>query len=154
MSGKTRPSQRIKVLIHVELSNLSYTDKQFVHDMFSLAEKQQVENERLNNELHSKVEYIHELLEIIESKKAEIKRLQYQVYRLKKYDEKRDIELHSRLIASSRIEAIKEFADRLKETISNSVYQYWNEGSGGYYLAEDVPDDIDNLVKEMVGDTE
>ena len=36
--------------------------------------QQQAENERLNNELHSKVEYIHELLEIIENKEKEIKR--------------------------------------------------------------------------------
>ena len=46
-------------------------------------------------------------------------------------------------------EAIKEFAERLKEKIHDSVYQYWNFGEGGYYLAEDVDDDIDNLVKEM-----
>lgn len=55
MSGKTRPSQRTKVLLSVDYSNLSYTEKQFIHEMFTLAEKQQVENERLNNELHSKV---------------------------------------------------------------------------------------------------
>lgn len=53
------------------------------------------------------------------------------------------------LIDKAKAEAYKGFAERLKETINNSVYQYWNEDSGGYYLAEDVSDDIDNLVKEM-----
>ena len=43
MSGKTRPSQRAKVLSNVDYSNLSYTDKQFIHEMFTLAEKQQAE---------------------------------------------------------------------------------------------------------------
>jgi hypothetical protein len=47
VSGKTRPSQRAKVLSNVDYSNLSYTDKHFIHDMFALAEKQQAEIERL-----------------------------------------------------------------------------------------------------------
>lgn len=44
---------------------------------------------------------------------------------------------------------VKEFAERLKHTIHQSVYQYWNTPDGGYYLAEDVDDDIDTLVEEM-----
>lgn len=47
MSGKTRPSQRAKVLSNVDYSNLSHTDKQFIHDMFALAESQQAEIDRL-----------------------------------------------------------------------------------------------------------
>jgi hypothetical protein len=46
MSGKTRPSQRAKVLSNVDYSNLSYTDKHFIHDMFALVESQQAEIER------------------------------------------------------------------------------------------------------------
>ena len=52
-------------------------------------------------------------------------------------------------IRDIRVEAIKEFAERLKHTIHQSVYQYWNTPDGGYYLAEDVDDDIDSLVEEM-----
>lgn len=52
----------------------------------------------------------------------------------------------------TRIEAIKEFAERLKETITNEIDTYYNSNGGGYYLAEDTIEDIDNLVKEMVGE--
>lgn len=54
----------------------------------------------------------------------------------------------------SRVEAIKEFAKRLKENISNAIDIYYNSNGGGYYLAEDTMEDIDNLAKEMIGDTE
>lgn len=46
-------------------------------------------------------------------------------------------------------EAIKEFVEKLKETITNAINTYYNSNGGGYYLAEDVIEDIDNLVKEM-----
>lgn len=48
---------------------------------------------------------------------------------------------------------IKEFAERLKENITKSIDNYWNNNANGYYLAEDVLDEIDILVKEMIGDT-
>ena len=48
-----------------------------------------------------------------------------------------------------RLQAIKEFAERLKETITNAINTYYNSNGGGYYLAEDVIEDIDDLVKEM-----
>lgn len=54
-----------------------------------------------------------------------------------------------REINQIKSEAIKEFAEQLKQNITESVALYWDEGTGGYYLAEDVIDDIDNLVKEM-----
>ena len=52
-------------------------------------------------------------------------------------------------IRTAKSEAIKEFAERLKETITNAINTYYNSNGGGYYLAEDVIEDIDNLVKEM-----
>lgn len=51
-------------------------------------------------------------------------------------------------------DGIKEFAERLKENITKSINNYWNNNANGYYLAEDVLDEIDILVKEMIGDTE
>lgn len=48
-----------------------------------------------------------------------------------------------------RLQAIKEFVERLKETITNAINTYYNSNGGGYYLAEDVIEDIDDLVKEM-----
>ena len=85
-------------------------------------------------------------LDLINRQKAEIKRLQYQVNRLKEYDEKRDIALHSRLIATSRAEAVKEFAERLK------TEKFTARFCGQKY--DLIHSWIDNLVKEMVGDTE
>lgn len=35
-------------------------------------------------------------------------------------------------------------ANALKESIMKEIRHYWNEGEGGYYLAEDVIPDIDN----------
>ena len=46
-------------------------------------------------------------------------------------------------------EAIKEFVEKLKETITNAINTYYNSNGGGYYLAEDVIEDIDDLVKKM-----
>lgn len=48
-------------------------------------------------------------LETINSQKTEIERL-------KRYDEERDVRLHARLTETARAEAIKEFAERLKQT--------------------------------------
>ena len=39
-----------------------------------------------------------------------------EIERLKRYDEERDIRLHARLTETARVEAIKEFAERLKQT--------------------------------------
>lgn len=57
-------------------------------------------------------------------------------------------------IEKSRVEAITEFAERLKQTITNEINTYYNSNGGGYYLAEDTIEDIDNLVKEMTGNAE
>ena len=57
-------------------------------------------------------------------------------------------------IRTAKSEAIKEFAERLKETITNAINTYYNSNGGGYYLAEDTIEDIDNLVKEMAGNAE
>ena len=36
----------------------------------------------------------------------------------------------------------------------NEINTYYNSNGGGYYLAEDTIEDIDNLVKEMAGNAE
>ena len=77
---------------------------------------------------------------------AENERLKYQVNRLKNYDERRDIALHSMLIANARAEAIKDFAERLKSSI------YINTNLL-VYQCEEVESVIDDIVKEMVGET-
>ena len=52
-------------------------------------------------------------------------------------------------LKTAKSEAIKEFAERLKETITKAIDTYYTSNGGGYYLAEDTIEDIDNLVKEM-----
>ena len=94
---------------------------------------------------------LNDVLDLVIRQQAEIERLQKEVeIELDKLNaEKNDVMYYKDQI---KTEAVKEFADKLKEKISNSIYEYWNFGTGGYYLAEDVEEDIDNLVKEMVGD--
>lgn len=43
MSGKCRPSLRPKTLLNVDLSNLSKTDKECIHAVFELADRQNAE---------------------------------------------------------------------------------------------------------------
>lgn len=73
----------------------------------------------------------------IERLESNLKFVRGTVKRLQEYDEERDIRLHSRLTEKARAEAIKEFAERLKEG--------HNQCDG----EEDVPWLIDKLVKEM-----
>lgn len=77
-------------------------------------------------------EFEKDALDLINRQKAEIERL-------RKYDEERDIRLHARLKENARAEAIKEFAERLKEQA--------NRNDLIYYRVDDT--DIDKLVKEM-----
>lgn len=51
-------------------------------------------------------------------------------------------------------EAYKEFAESLKKSIRKNVDEAWHSDGNGIYDAECVLDDIDNLLKEMVGEEE
>ena len=74
-------------------------------------------------------------------KKAKFERLQKNIDGLNIFTKN-----HIKVI---RLQAIKEFAERLKEIISYAINTYYNSNGGGQYLAEDVIEDIDDLVKEM-----
>lgn len=39
--------------------------------------------------------------------------------------------------------------NELKEKIQNAIDAYWNSNGGGYYLAEDAIDEIDEFIKEI-----
>lgn len=91
-------------------------------------------------------DYADVKLEIIKSSLDLINRQQEEIERLKKYN----IEVAYKHYNDD----IKEFAERLKENITKSIDNYWNNNANGYYLAEDVLDEINILVKEMIGDTE
>lgn len=91
-------------------------------------------------------DYADVKLEIIKSSLDLINRQQAEIERLKKYN----IDVAHK----NYNDGIKEFAERLKENITKSIDNYWNNNANGYYLAEDVLDEINILVKEMIGDTE
>ena len=86
---------------------------------------------------HCSTRLAQNVLDLINRQKAKIERL-------KKYDEERDIRLHARLTEQARAEAIKEFAERLKA----EKFPHTDFGELVYV------EDIDNLVKEMVGRAE
>lgn len=91
-----------------------------------------------------------DVLDLINRQKAEIEKLKALAE-----NGASAIDTNNRLVqkfAEIKTEAIKEFGKRLKSRINDSVFNYWNNNTGGYYLAEDVPDEIDNLIDEMVGD--
>lgn len=78
-------------------------------------------------------------LDLISRQNAGIVRLTGRINHLKQYDEERDIRLHARLSCEARTEAIKEFARKLKCGVPQET---------GVIRSAD----IDNLVKEMVGE--
>lgn len=55
---------------------------------------------------------------------------------------------------NARTEAYKEFAERIKMSIKANVVETLCNDVKGVYKAEYVLDDIDNLLKEMIGDEE
>lgn len=42
----------------------------------------------------------------------------------------------------------------LKENIKGAIDMYYNKDGGGYYLAEDVINDIDDFIKELIKNAE
>ena len=56
---------------------------------------------------------------------------------------------------AAKADAYKEFAEKIKKSIKENVDEAWHRDDGnGIYDAEYVLDDIDNLLKEMVGEEE
>lgn len=83
-----------------------------------------------------KTEMTKSVFDLINRQKAGIERL-------KRYDEERDIALHARLIANAKTEAIREFAEKLKNVALPITI-------GGKYEYEVVTKQaIDHFVKEM-----
>lgn len=44
--------------------------------------------------------------------------------------------------------------NKLKRTIKNAIDTYYNKDGGGYYLAEDAVDDIDEMINELIKNAE
>ena len=117
-----------------------------------LINRQKAERNRLNNELHGKVEYIHEQRDVIDEKKSEIERLRAKVE--KRTNEKLELGMfYTQKLKATKSEAIKEFAERLKDKSQAETY-YDNRLEKPIKTYRITDDDIDNLVKEMVGEQE
>ena len=121
-----RPDDIKKAKCHDRLGN----------DVIGLIERQRAE-----------IEASKELLKVIGVELENVKNLivQNNKSKLKIYD------AYEQKLKTARAEAIKEFAEKLKDEINQAIYTYYNHAAGGYYLAENCIDEIDNLVKEMVG---
>lgn len=103
--------------------------------------RQQAEIDRLQNMNQAKLDTIHNLQEEIEQWKEEANK--YQNLWCTAVDD----------IEKVKVKAIKDFAERLKENISDDCHIVSNEGEyvGVGYDCTDVIHCIDNLVKETVG---
>lgn len=82
------------------------------------------------------------VLDLINRQKAEIEKLKGST-------------ISQRIKREAKAEAYKEFAEKIKKSIKENVDEAWHRDDGnGIYDAEYVLDDIDNLLKEMVGEEE
>ena len=106
----------------------------------------EVECKRLQSMNQAKLDTIHDLtaeIEMLRNPTFEIKELDLPKEELIKQIQKAHIQIIPRSEDNIRAEAIKEFAEQLKKRADRG---FWQEHS--YVDVED----IDNLVKEMVGD--
>jgi hypothetical protein len=81
--------------------------------------------------------------------RAEVIRLQDQVNRLKKYDEERDIVLHSRLISETRQKVAQEIFDEIKKYTRTMYTGNW---SGAYRVCSVLMEDVERLEKNYTED--
>lgn len=63
-------------------------------------------------------------IEVITNQQDEVDKLHSKVNHYKQYDERRDIDLHSKLIAESRREGIKEFVRAFGQDLKDSSKRY------------------------------
>lgn len=86
-------------------------------------------------------------LMILEKESVElVKRQKAEIERLKRYDEERDIALHARLTEKARAEAIRDFAESIKEKVNIDLSC---GADSAEYLEYTLFEAMNNLVKEM-----
>jgi hypothetical protein len=87
---------------------------------------------------------VENIISMYNRQKAEIERLQN--------ENKRFADI-GKLYSEVRADAIKEFAEKLTNRICENVNRSLDNPNGNNYYPIDVYEDIDNLVKEMVGES-
>lgn len=126
----------------VKRGNRNY-DTDIVLDLIN---RQKAENEMLKKRISDKKhalfeqqEYTAELQQTLETKCDDCDNI-----RLSRPE-------YWKAIKAAKAEAYKEFAERIKMSIKANVVETLRNDVKGVYNAEYVLDDIDNLLKEMVG---
>ena len=152
-----------------EIKRLNYILWGVMHSVDKWLDGAELEQDEVNRAATMR----EKTLRIIEEKQAEIERLENEVKLLTQNSitEKfphcvlcgngaiitKSLEDYDKIIADISLEAVKEFAEKLKnEIISDTAYGCDSTQHSGYYDYKikigDIPEYIDNLVKEMVGD--
>ena len=114
-----------------------------------------------NGSVITEVNVLTHLIDVIDHQKAEISELQLKNCELQlKNDELKAeierLERHTKMHDEIKAEAVKEFAESLKEIdLYQFIEEYYENAELRYEVRRDwVDTHIDNLVKEMVGDKE
>ena len=120
-----------------EIDHLTYTLWGVMHSVDKWLDGVELEQDEVNRAATMR----EKTLRIVEEKQAEIERLKGYPYAIQ-------VEVSKKLESQIKSEAVKEFAERLKEKSFQSF--------GNYGITRDVVEvcDIDNLIKEIVGDKE
>lgn len=107
--------------------------------------------QRLNNkyiEVDNLNRDYHNSFERLKAQEREIKRLKEEYAKLQEqfaqYQMASDKEIAAQ-VKQAKIDVLNE----LKKRIKTAIDTYYNSDGGGYYLAEDVIDDIDELIEEV-----
>lgn len=83
--------------------------------------------------------------------KAEIERLKEKCEELRneKWDAQDDLDCYYDEMPNKIKQAQVDVLNKVKERIKTAIDTYFNSYGGGYYLAEDAIDDIDELIEEV-----
>lgn len=149
---KLTDNEIIKALQEMADYPNNYEEGQDLKNALDLINRLQAQNKDLAETVHNLAIEKDALFDKAEELKAEIERLNALVKTKNKLIEGLD-----QSISYAYDRAIKDFAERLKnEIINDTAYACDSTQHSGYYDYQikigDIPEYIDNLVKEMVGD--
>ena len=83
---------------------------------------------------------------LITEQEQEIERLKAENYELTK---KLEARLTCDFVKTAQKQAQIDILNKAKERIGNAIDTYYNSYGGGYFIAEDALDDIDELIEEV-----
>lgn len=119
------------------IKNKKLTDEEIIKDLTELS--------RYTGFQEKYIQVLNATLDLINRQKLEIERLKGSTI-------VNNIMESQRIKREAKAEAYKEFAERIKLSIKANVVETLCNDVRGVYKAEYVLDDIDNLLKELVGE--